>query len=369
MRCLSCTAVLQPYYCSGIETCIDGDVCITESYISRNGEILYNVGCSSVHRCTSTALQNRSSKLHRKDIIGTHVHDVCKECCHGDLCNAAGCGAAGFPPQRGPICLNCPQSHDPAKCDVISVCRQGEVCHIEEVSIFGDIFYKTSCARQNDYECTSHPVFIPMEIGKRSERRGNCFYCCTGDLCNTQCDQSSVSTTTTVSAKTESTTNTVSSATESTSHVATSTTTTVSLTPPQCLPGWITSPQKCYYVSTTAEKTDWNTAKTRCIAMGAKLVEIKTDEEGYFLNRSMPSYIDTSNGSVVYIGFRRNDSHEWVFDSNNEAVNMTVRSWGHDYVSDYEDFLCGCTEKYYDFKMLMCMCTGYNLFYICEIVR
>ncbi|XP_060073117.1 uncharacterized protein LOC132552935 [Ylistrum balloti] len=191
IRCLSCTDVLQPRYCSGIEHCPEGDACVTESYRNRNGEVLFNVGCMSARRCSLTNQQNRSTAILRTDIIGTHVRDECIECCHGDLCNAAGCGTDGFPKERGPICLNCPQSRDPDNCDVISVCLQGEVCHVEEISKFGDLFYKTSCVRETDYQCTSSPMYNPVEIGRRST--GNCFFCCPDDLCNIQCRNTTLS--------------------------------------------------------------------------------------------------------------------------------------------------------------------------------
>ncbi|XP_021371642.1 IgGFc-binding protein-like isoform X2 [Mizuhopecten yessoensis] len=140
----------------------------------------------SKQRCFLTSQHNHTSVVTRTD--NNRTHNVCSECCYGDLCNAAGCGTDGFPKQRGPVCFNCPQSRDPADCDVISVCHQGQVCHVEEIYEFGDVFYKTSCVQNTDQQCVSPPVFNPVEIGKRSTTQGNCFSCCSDDFCNTKCN-------------------------------------------------------------------------------------------------------------------------------------------------------------------------------------
>lgn len=348
IRCLSCTDILQPHYCSGIENCAEGDACVTESYRNRNGVILYNVGCMSKQRCSLNALHSSSTGRLRHDIIGTHDHDVCTECCHGDLCNAAGCGTHGFPQQRGPICLSCPQSRNTTDCDVVSVCLQGEVCHIEEVTMFSEVFFKTGCVRQNDYECTRPPVYNPLEVGKRSDRRGKCFYCCSTDLCNINCNHDPSSTDYT------------------TTYPTTSTTVSTTVTP--CKQGWITSKEKCYYVSTESEKTDWETARNRCISMGAKLVEIKTDEEGTFLMGSMPNRVGNTTEEFIYTGRERNDADEWVFISDNARVNTTERPWPRSRPLGGV-FKCGCTGMYYNFAMLDCQCIGFRLFYICETIR
>ncbi|XP_033758958.1 IgGFc-binding protein-like [Pecten maximus] len=186
LRCLRCNGVTQPQLCSGIEHCPDGEICVTESYRTDEGKTLFNVGCMSTQRCSLTPHGNSSANF--QDTNGTHVQHVCTECCHGDLCNAARCGADGYPQERGPVCLTCAQTRDPAECDVISVCAQGEVCHIEEIYQFGDTFYKTSCVQNTDRECAPPPVYNPVEIGRRATRRGNCFLCCPDDLCNTKCN-------------------------------------------------------------------------------------------------------------------------------------------------------------------------------------
>ncbi|OWF43617.1 IgGFc-binding protein-like [Mizuhopecten yessoensis] len=103
----------------------------------------------------------------------------------------------GFPKQRGPVCLDCPQSRYPADCDAISVCQQDEVCYVEETFKLGDIFYRTSCLPNTDKRCVP-PTYNPVEVGKRSDQRGTCFFCCPYDLCNTKCHPSSSSLLTTL---------------------------------------------------------------------------------------------------------------------------------------------------------------------------
>ncbi|XP_021371652.1 IgGFc-binding protein-like [Mizuhopecten yessoensis] len=183
IRCLSCDDVIQPRHCSVIKHCPDGDSCVTQAYRNENGEYLYDLGCMSAQRCSF------SNTARKAGTIGKHVESLCTECCHSDLCNAAGCGTDGFPSRRGPVCLDCPQSRDPAFCDVISVCLEGEFCHVEETHQFGDVFYKTGCLR--DSECASPPVYNPVAVGRRSTTRHNCFSCCSGDLCNAKCSNAS----------------------------------------------------------------------------------------------------------------------------------------------------------------------------------
>lgn len=180
IRCLSCNDVIQPRHCSVIKHCPDGDSCMTEAYRNENGEYLFDLGCMSQQRC---ALINTTR---RSDTIGKYVHSLCTDCCQSDLCNAAGCGTTGFPSPRGPICLNCQQSRDPASCDVISLCLDGELCHVEETHQFGDIFYRTGCMRK--FECADPPIYNPVQVGRRqTPSRRTCFTCCQGDLYNTKC--------------------------------------------------------------------------------------------------------------------------------------------------------------------------------------
>ncbi|XP_021366240.1 killer cell lectin-like receptor subfamily B member 1A isoform X2 [Mizuhopecten yessoensis] len=68
-------------------------------------------------------------------------------------------------------------------------------------------------------------------------------------------------------------------------------TTTTTPGPRDCDQGWFSSSEKCYYVSTTSEQTNWSMAISRCTAKGAKLVEIQTDKEASFIMRNLPSRV------------------------------------------------------------------------------
>ncbi|XP_060082173.1 killer cell lectin-like receptor subfamily B member 1B allele C [Ylistrum balloti] len=142
--------------------------------------------------------------------------------------------------------------------------------------------------------------------------------------------------------------------------------TTTTPPPVVCDSDWITSPEKCYYVSSTSQKTEWATAITRCSDMGANLVEIQTDTEAKFIMSNLPSRV--GNTDIIYTGRKRNEANNWVFVSNNQIVDTNVRTWASG-EPDGGTQRCGCTRQSENFRMLDCFCTGYNLFYICEIRR
>ncbi|XP_069107075.1 uncharacterized protein [Argopecten irradians] len=155
---------------------------------------------------------------------------------------------------------------------------------------------------------------------------------------------------------------------ENTNDATTITTTTVTTTisPRDCDAGWIASPEKCYYVSTISEKTSWASAVERCSEMGADLVEFKSDKEASFVMDNLPSRVAYSD--ILYTGRKRNDDDVWVYISDNQVIETNERSWADD-EPDGGTQRCGCTRQSEDFLMLDCFCTGYNLFYICEIPR
>ncbi|XP_069106162.1 snaclec coagulation factor IX/factor X-binding protein subunit A-like isoform X2 [Argopecten irradians] len=140
-------------------------------------------------------------------------------------------------------------------------------------------------------------------------------------------------------------------------------TTTTTNAPLECDSGWISSPEKCYHVSSISEKTTWFSAIVRCIDLGARLVEIKTDEEASFIINSLPGYVERTD--VFYTGRRMNDNNKWVFLSNDEEVDTSVRTWA-DGEPEGGSQRCGCTHS--NFKMSDWYCDS-NRLYICEIKR
>ncbi|XP_033746150.1 uncharacterized protein LOC117331517 [Pecten maximus] len=104
---------------------------------------------------------------------------------------------------------------------------------------------------------------------------------------------------------------------------------------------------------------------SQCSDMGAKLVEIQTDEEGRFIMDNLP---DRIGNEIVYTGRKRNANDVWVFATSEAEINTTVRSWSIGEPSGGE-LKCGCTSRLDSFVMVDCYCTGFTLFYMCEIVR
>ncbi|XP_069106630.1 CD209 antigen-like [Argopecten irradians] len=134
--------------------------------------------------------------------------------------------------------------------------------------------------------------------------------------------------------------------------------------PRDCDDGWTTSPEKCYYYS--EDKTNWETAKDRCEAMGANLVEMKTDEEALYVMENLPSRIGSSD--LFYTGREQIDDASWVFVSG-EAVDTAKRTWARGEPNGVRSQRCGCTQSRENFQMHDCYCSGYSVLYICEIVR
>ncbi|XP_069106473.1 streptococcal surface protein A-like [Argopecten irradians] len=151
--------------------------------------------------------------------------------------------------------------------------------------------------------------------------------------------------------------------TASTTPAMATTTTNKSL---ECYYGWISSPEKCYFVSPYSKGASWYSFQDRCKDLGARPVEIKTDDEARIIMNSLPDYI--GNNDFIYTGRRRNDNNIWVFLNNDEEVDTSVRTWSYRYHAG-GNRRCGCTTKTGNFKMLNCYCTGLILPYICEIMR
>ncbi|XP_069106208.1 lactose-binding lectin l-2-like [Argopecten irradians] len=77
----------------------------------------------------------------------------------------------------------------------------------------------------------------------------------------------------------------------------------------------------------------------------------------------MPEHI--SSNSLIYTGRKINDQNVWVFHSNGEPVDTSLRTWRRG-EPDGGDQSCGCTKMSTDFRMSDCHCTGYSFHFICE---
>ncbi|XP_071137083.1 protein lin-12-like [Mytilus edulis] len=161
-------------------------------YVTDDGHIWFDVGCSSSLRCTpiTSILGKRnydegllpiaSSTLRRSSIhnvISSNVRSavdtiVCEKCCFGDICNAGSlCGTVGFLHEM--VCLNCVSSKI-NECNTIALCDKDQKCFIEKVD--KSIAWKTGC-RHKDV-CQQ----------QQSHQGTECLSsCCTSDLCNMKC--------------------------------------------------------------------------------------------------------------------------------------------------------------------------------------
>ncbi|XP_052233782.1 SCO-spondin-like [Dreissena polymorpha] len=176
LTCLKCDYVVMPRHCKTVISCPDDDSCFVERQTNAFGEIGFNLGCLAKRSCRNST----SSSSH------------CTKCCDRDMCNQAGCGAEGYPLQRGPVCYSCANPLPEGRCHNIDVCQEGEVCSINGEDDFGTILFTSGCMPKD--HCVSHPEGVL--IGRRSQINSTltrshglhgCFHCCDVDLCNKNC--------------------------------------------------------------------------------------------------------------------------------------------------------------------------------------
>ncbi|CAC5391688.1 unnamed protein product [Mytilus coruscus] len=115
--CLQCDQVAQPSDCKNIKLCGDQELCVMQKYVTNDGAVWFDVGCSSSKHCSSITsvlgkrnydvgvLPTASSTLRRnaiQNILSSNIRSagdtiVCDKCCFGDLCNAGSmCGTVGM---------------------------------------------------------------------------------------------------------------------------------------------------------------------------------------------------------------------------------------------------------------------------------
>ncbi|XP_048739026.2 uncharacterized protein LOC125653514 [Ostrea edulis] len=174
LKCLKCDSVTEPRLCTRLETCHKGEVCGVRQRRSDNGDISYWTGCVPQTGCSViNTVKGKRTSYYDNEII-------CQYCCSGDLCNSQGCGARGYPSDRGPLCYECKNIADPSTCHSIAICNHNEKCFVGTESHFGHLYYTTRC--ETAHTCTALDFSSPL--GKRAV---GCQHCCSGDLCNSGC--------------------------------------------------------------------------------------------------------------------------------------------------------------------------------------
>lgn len=176
LTCLQCNGIFQPRHCRSVVDCFDDEVCGVEKMLNAYGEYVYKLGCMSLAECA----KNSNSSL------------SCTQCCNSDICNSEGCGEAGYPVSRGPICYNCPVYRDTSTCHDIDFCKVGEVCMFQETREFGDRVLNAKCANPHICSRTAGASIIgrraeSKQIDARTSEQHVCNACCKRDLCNKNC--------------------------------------------------------------------------------------------------------------------------------------------------------------------------------------
>ncbi|XP_052237914.1 uncharacterized protein LOC127849234 [Dreissena polymorpha] len=168
--------IQSPRHCKNIMECAQGEICHVYQKTNEYGDVLYDLGCTQTSMCLNRTYGN---------------HATCDDCCNSDLCNAAGCGNSGYPPNRGPICYSCSSQTTPGSCHSIDFCGSNEVCLFYEEREFGDSVYTYKCAVVS--QCERYKPDNLAIVGRylseeqRSVTETICHRCCNVDLCNKHC--------------------------------------------------------------------------------------------------------------------------------------------------------------------------------------
>ncbi|XP_076078998.1 protein lin-12-like [Mytilus galloprovincialis] len=194
--CLQCDQIAQPSDCKNIKRCEDQELCVMQKYVTNNGAVWFDVGCSSSKHCSSitsvlgkrnydvgilpSALSTLRSNA-KQHILSSYIRSagdtiVCEKCCFGDLCNAGSmCETIGFLHEM--VCLHCVTTNA-AACNTIELCDKDQKCFIEKVvnSSTSNIAWKTGCRHKD--------VCQQLQSSPGTECLSSC---CSSDLCNSKC--------------------------------------------------------------------------------------------------------------------------------------------------------------------------------------
>ncbi|KAH3855160.1 uncharacterized protein LOC127870934 [Dreissena polymorpha] len=177
LTCLQCDYVVKPRHCETVLSCPDDDACFVERQTNTFGEEGYSLGCRAKSLCENSIASS----------------SYCSQCCDRDVCNQAGCGEEGYPPQSGPVCYSCQNPLPEGRCHHVEVCRKGEMCRANGQDQFGTTLFTSGCISNEicGLQHTGVPVVgrsSPLQLPiTRSHGPHDCNHCCDADLCNTYC--------------------------------------------------------------------------------------------------------------------------------------------------------------------------------------
>ncbi|CAC5362917.1 unnamed protein product [Mytilus coruscus] len=169
IRCLQCNSLTQPLDCTHVSECGRNEECYLEKYVTSDGIMLYDVGCTASQLCSTS-----NKPFGKRASIGTNICSVC--CNDKDVCNIDGhCGAEKFvPPTGSNLCYKCHLSGRPDSCHQLTLCDQTSVCSLQQVTnILGHTRWEHGCVKKA--LCSS------------ISQHGSCSYCCDSQLCNNNC--------------------------------------------------------------------------------------------------------------------------------------------------------------------------------------
>ncbi|XP_063438596.1 mucin-2-like [Mytilus trossulus] len=182
--CLDCKGISQPEDCAVVTRCGPHEQCSVEEYVTNDGNTLYDVGCKDTQRCNLNGFGRRQANTTAsiKREIGTVV---CSECCNSrlfPLCNIAGCGIKKPTlPVGSKICYKCPISIHPDECTQLTLCNKNQSCFITETNnLLGHHRWQHGCIDKQSCPSQSSSASSP------------CSYCCDMDVCNDQCNKTTV---------------------------------------------------------------------------------------------------------------------------------------------------------------------------------
>ncbi|XP_076081230.1 uncharacterized protein LOC143052163 isoform X2 [Mytilus galloprovincialis] len=167
--CMKCSHVVNPWDCGVVLTCGPHEECYIRRYITDDGKMWYDAGCTDQDRCKGIA----SIGIGKRQTSGETT--ICEQCCNNTaICNTKPmCGSSGIKKNGGTICFNCPDEKSPDSCDRMTTCYSHEKCLLQHLqnSVSHSYYWTSACV--SEQKC---------QVLKMAPILGT--VCCDTDLCN-----------------------------------------------------------------------------------------------------------------------------------------------------------------------------------------